>query len=220
MTHSKSSTIIEASILFGVLFLPGYLSQNSAVDFGMFEDPLFHYGYLIQSLPQIALLVYLFSLKSPEWRKVYGLTTIGWRNVTAGVAVCAVFWLFLLTLGLVLSPSGTQEAGLRWRMDDPRMIPLVLITSILTGYREELFFRSYLIRTLSSLGTDVRLTVALSSVLFGLGHIYQGVTPFLLTTAFGMVMAAVYLKRGNIHETAIGHALYNASVIVLGLIAG
>jgi membrane protease YdiL (CAAX protease family) len=57
-----------------------------------------------------------------------------------------------------------------------------------------------------------------ASILFGLGHVYEGVFGFLATTALGFYFGFAFLKRRNIHEIAIAHGLYNFLVLLASLL--
>ena len=53
-------------------------------------------------------------------------------------------------------------------------------------------------------------SLAFVSVLFGVGHLYQGVSGILVNTAAGLVYGAVYLRAGrNLWAAIIAHGVYD-----------
>ncbi len=126
--------------------------------------------------------------------------------------------LYFLTLLLSLLPAESQEnlaGGFRWEFSNYAVIPLVILTSLVTGYREELFFRSYLISRLGRLGFPEWGSVLFSGMLFSVGHLYQGWAGFLVSFSIGIYFGLLFIYRRNIHFIAVAHALYNTAVLLL-----
>ena len=69
--------------------------------------------------------------------------------------------------------------------------------SISAGVCEEILFRGYLIH---ALGDDLPTygAVIISSILFGLPHIYQGPIHVIRTAVLGLIMALIYLATGSL----------------------
>ena len=82
----------------------------------------------------------------------------------------------------------------------------VLGVCISAGICEELLFRGYLIHFLGE-SMPVYAAVFLSSIAFGLPHIYQGVINALKTAFLGAVMCLIYLFTESIVLPIILHAL-------------
>ena len=80
---------------------------------------------------------------------------------------------------------------------------------LLTGYTEELYFRSYLLTVWSRLRLPMFASLLFSSILFASGHLYQGW--FAVATIFiiGIVLGLWYFALKNIHLIAVAHALFN-----------
>jgi membrane protease YdiL (CAAX protease family) len=59
--------------------------------------------------------------------------------------------------------------------------------------------------------------IVFSSVLFGLGHFYQGIYGIVQTALFGAVLAALTLRWGTLWPAIFAHAAVNMlSVVELG----
>jgi membrane protease YdiL (CAAX protease family) len=78
--------------------------------------------------------------------------------------------------------------------------------SITAGICEELLFRGFMIWYLQNWIGLIQAAL-LSSVLFGLGHAYQGVRGIAQTTLVGAFMACVFLLSGSIWLCMLIHAL-------------
>jgi len=97
------------------------------------------------------------------------------------------------------------------------LLPFLLLSSISVGYGEELFFRFLLIDALTEVGTTPNTAAIVSMIIFALSHYAQGI----FGIAFAGVLAALYTSlrfRGyGIHSLALGHALYDAAILVFAL---
>ena len=60
--------------------------------------------------------------------------------------------------------------------------------------------------------------MAVSSLLFAAGHLYQGLFAFVFALVQGVFLAMVFVRARNLHVTALAHAAYNFSVLVLTLL--
>ena len=73
------------------------------------------------------------------------------------------------------------------------------------GFCEELWYRGFLIAYLAQWIGWWQAAVA-SSVLFGIGHAYQGRAGVVKTTGVGLVMAALYAYSGSLWPSILLHA--------------
>jgi len=111
-----------------------------------------------------------------------------------------------------LGPILFQLLG-RWTSQTGFLLPATafeslvwIVVSIAAGACEELVYRGYLQRQLWSLTSSLPLALALQSVIFGFGHIYQGWKPALVTAIYGLVFGLVAAWRRSIVPGAIAHA--------------
>src|SRR5205823_4531206 len=85
---------------------------------------------------------------------------------------------------------------------------IVWITvSAAAGICEELVFRGYLQRQLWSLIGNLPAALLLQAFAFGIGHIYQGWKPALVTAIYGLFLGLVAAWRRSIIPGAIAHAM-------------
>jgi hypothetical protein len=82
------------------------------------------------------------------------------------------------------------------------------------GFSEELFFRLALPLLLTSVSGSVPLSLAMSVVLFGLIHWYQGWRGIVGTTFVGALLTFAYLASGSLARVMVVHA----AIDLIGLI--
>lgn len=88
------------------------------------------------------------------------------------------------------------------------------------AFGEELIFRGYLLNRVAGLSDGDGLTWAVSlvvvSVLFGVGHLYQGVSGVIDNIFSGLVFGGLYLWSGrNLWWPIIAHGVYDSVAFVL-----
>lgn len=81
--------------------------------------------------------------------------------------------------------------------------------SITAGITEEIIYRGFLIYAFGYLypNLSIWLVIVMASLLFGLGHIYQGLTGVLKTTIIGLVFSVIFIGIGSILPLIIVHFL-------------
>ncbi len=214
---------VEILILFFAFFVPGILSGSRDVDPASFDRIAYHAGFYLLALPQIALIVYLIVLQFPRRMDRFGIVRLGWSDILRGILTWIGIFAILAAAGLLVSllPENRRdvlEVGFRWRFTEPGMIPFAFLTSLITGYREELFFRAYLLTRFAQLGIPFPVSALMSTMMFATGHLYQGWAGFLVAAALGGFLAVVFHTRKSLHVTAIAHALYNFTVLLFLLL--
>ncbi|MBN1837650.1 MAG: CPBP family intramembrane metalloprotease, partial [Spirochaetales bacterium] len=155
------------------------------------------------------------------WQR-FGLGRLRARDLPAGLLIFAGTAAVLVFLGLalrLLPAAGRElfEEGFRFTLNDWRLVPLAVAFGVVTGYREELFFRGYLITRFLETGAPGPAAVGASCLLFALGHLYQGLSGFLTGLAIGTLFGVLFLRGRNLHPLAIAHALYNTMVLAASL---
>jgi uncharacterized protein len=219
----KKGDLFELVLLFSAFFLPGYIFQSREVDPLIFNSAAFHGMYIVQTLPMIALLLFLLHRKGRHWWVPYRITRIRWKDIPLGILTSAALWFFLLPLlvlsSWIFSGSADEAIGIDWELQSTGILPLVLVTSLTTGYWEELFFRSYLDGQLKKIGLTPAKAAAAGILLFASGHLYQGIVPALGTALIGAVLLFIFRQSRSLHRVAIGHGLYNFSVLLLSLVS-
>ena len=211
--------IKEPIILFMVFFLPGFISQTQVVDGSVFNSAWFNFIYIITVIPQILLILYLIEKKPKGKILLYGITKIKKIDLAYSLLYFAGIMIIIIVTGIIstvitdFGQSSYTELPI-WKLSNKKLIPLIFLTCMATGYSEELFFRSYLLTEFHLPGKEIY-AVTGSSLLFALGHIYQGLPGFLGTFAIGIFLASIFVRKRRLHTIAIAHGLYNFTVLMI-----
>lgn len=218
----QSATILfEITLVFITFFLPGFL--YSYPETTGFNTTAYMLQFVSIALPQILFMGYLIWLQKSLKFIDFGISKLRAGDIPFALLIYLGIFALLLAAALLvqlLPRSGrlALETGFRWRLASWSQLPLALIFSLATGYREELFFRAYLLTRFSQLGVNRYLGVLAGTLLFSLGHLYQG--PAGLTVAFiqGIYFGLIFLHKKNIHMLALAHTFYNLTILSITLV--
>lgn len=211
--------IKEPVILFMVFFLPGFISQTQVVDGSIFNSVWFNIIYIITVIPQILLILYLIEKKPEDKIYLYGISKIKKTDLVYSLLYFVGIMIIIIgtgTISTIITDFGyaSYTEPPLWKFDNKEIIPLIFLTCMATGYSEELFFRSYLLTEFHLPGKEIYAVIG-SSLLFALGHIYQGLPGFLGTFAIGIFLASIFVRKRKLHTIAIAHGLYNFAVLII-----
>lgn len=170
-------------------------------------------------LVDAALVLVLFAVSR---RPVEGLVRLDWlpQGWWTGVAWGVVLLACALLIAQVAAIRG-NETGLstaRQQMSSvkgvlphtPGELRLFLGLSLAAGVGEEIVFRGYLLPYFDSLVGPAGAVLA-STLLFGLGHAYQGAAGILKTGSVGLLLAGAYVATGNLLAAMLLHAVIDAA---------
>lgn len=137
-----------------------------------------------------------------------------------GPLVAAGVFLFAnVVLGSVLRALGTpsRPQALPALFRDPREAPLwVFIAVVGGGFTEELIRAFVLTRFDRAMGRiGLAVAVVVDSAVFGLGHLYQGVTGAIQSGITGLLFALIFLKRRRAADSMVVHALFDLFGVAL-----
>ena len=167
--------------------------------------------YLWAPLILLMVVVFLGDLSLKELGLVWQ-----W-NMRTGLALLFLFLLatyFLISLKSLIK-NCDQHPKLREQYEFVRwLLPatskeanyFIFGLAITAGICEELLFRGYLIQLVSN-DFPTYIAVIISSILFGLGHIYQGAVHVIRTAILGFIMALIYLVTESIIIPIILHIM-------------
>lgn len=222
MKRERFNDVLELALLFGILFLPSYLAQSTRFDQSILYTISYNAQYIIAALPQTLFLLLLVTRAGRGAE--HGLVRVAtsdsiWLVFTVGVLYVTALPVSLLRLGL---EATNPIAGIKPAVEGvvPGIPGLVLIgvSSLLTGYREELFYRSALYMALKRIGIEPIGASAISGVIFASGHLYQGLVAFAGTFVMALLLTWIFERRRNIHVIAIGHAIYNFIILIVSVL--
>jgi membrane protease YdiL (CAAX protease family) len=211
--------IIEIAIIFSVFFLPGFVFQGDSASETSSQFSLMMITYVIIALPQILLLLYIIWIQKSPSLKDFGAVKPDGKVIYAVPVFFSTFAVIMpLLLLLSLLPEQIKEqisTQAPWRIQSMSQIPLVALFCLAVGYREEFFFRSYLLTRFSELKLNRHTAALISSFTFGLAHLYQNILGFVVTFLIGLLFCYVFYEWKNIHIIALAHAAYNLTLFLI-----
>ena len=223
MATGARSLLGEALLLFLVLFLPGYLAQPSAAAGAQVDTVRAMLESVLLAVPQVLMIIHLLSLQGDVPLEHFGLYRPRPRDAAGAVLALAGALVLAapLVAALAMVPALRElgAAGYRWSLRSAWELPLALTFGLAAGYREELYFRAYLLGRFQQAGIPRVAGVAASTMLFALGHLYEGLLGVALALVMGVYFSLVYLRSRSLHVPAVAHGLFNAALLALSLVA-
>jgi len=145
-----------------------------------------------------------------------GFGPTGWQWLAVGLGLLAAALLVVQAVVVLRDRSRLTAVRGKARGLEP-LIPLTAaergafgFLSLTAGICEEVLYRGFLLSTLAAV-VGPWPAVALSSAVFGLGHVYQGRTGILKTGLVGLAMALLTVFGGTIWVAALVHAVLDAT---------
>lgn len=197
------------------------LSQQHAVIIGSLApgrpwlDLVLQLADVAVRLAPVALVLYLL-VRSGE-----GPATIGLdgrqpgRDALNGLLLAAVIggaglglYLGAFHLGMNLNVVAEQLPAVWWR------IPVLILQAAQNGILEEVVVTGYLLHRLAQLRWPAGRAIALSAVIRGSYHLYQGFGGFLGNAAMGVIFAFLYRRWGRVTPLIIAHTVIDSVAFV------
>ena len=224
VTFALSAYTALLSLIEGVLL--GLSDQTVALNPRRSPFSLIDLGLNLASAFQLmawgALAVYLL-WRSGQGPSQVGLARIRWRpDVLGGIGLAALIGvpgLALYQIARILGANASVEpAELNdtwWR------IPMLLLLSFGNAWAEEVIVVGFLLTRLRQLRVNPWLALAISSLLRGAYHLYQGFGAGLGNLAMGLVFGYAWQRTGRLWPLIIAHTLIDAVAFVgYSLLAG
>ncbi len=206
--------------LIGSLLSRQPLSQQQALLVGSLSpnhwlDLVLQLAGIAEALTPVFLVFYLMA-RSGERPAVIGLdASQPARDTLRGAVLAAVIggtglglYLAAFHLGISLNVVPESLPAVWWR------IPVLLLSAAHDGILEEILVIGYLLRRLDQLGWTPWKAIALSAVLRGSYHLYQGFGAFIGNAAMGVIFGYLYRRCGRVTPLIIAHTLIDAGAFV------
>lgn len=178
-------------------------------------------------LPTILIQWLLFLLVwLAAYREGTGLVGVGFKRIRLIDFAWAVAFLIVSNLILNLLSALLAAVSLEIPVELGLILPETIgekivwtILCITAGIFEETAFRGYLITRIRIFGRMKGwfVPVAIASLAFGSGHIYQGLGGFILITIYGAMFSILFLKTKSLWPCVIAHFLQD---MITGLFFG
>jgi membrane protease YdiL (CAAX protease family) len=206
----------EIVLLYLSFYLPALFVQSPGAE----DLSPYMFQYLVVGLPQAFLVLYIILIQKEKPISSFGIIWFKLSDLAFSLLLYAAMFglLFFLAFAISMLPPTARDAfrsGYRWQLSGSYQLPLALLFCLVTGYREELFFRSYLLTRFTDLGLKHLPAMLLSTFLFGVGHLYQGWGGMVFAVMHGFLFSYVFLKRRNLHLLALAHGFYNFTILLI-----
>jgi len=207
--------------LIGSLTAKQSLSQQTAVLNGSLAPgrPLLDLSLqllnITLSLAPVLLVFYLLA------RAGEGPSSIGvdasqpGRDLGRGAALAAVvggtglgLYLIAYHIGVELNVVAENLPDIWWR------IPVLLLSAFQNAALEEVVVLGYLLSRLDRLGVRPSLAIAISAVIRGSYHLYQGIGGFLGNAVMGALFGVLYRRWGRVTPMIVAHFLIDSVAFV------
>jgi len=173
---------------------------------------------ILNDLALLSLVLYFI------WRNQEPVERVGWNFARLGRDVGLALILFApIYMGGNALANALHEIGLSAPARRPSFLAvgglkqLVLALAIVTivAVVEETVFRGYLMLRFEAVTGSRRAAVILSSLMFALGHGYEGMAGAISVFVLGVVFALLYLWRRSLVAPIVIHFLIDFTSIVL-----
>lgn len=157
----------------------------------------------------IFLLVLLVLKRGNENLSTVGFSKFTLANLGIGLAFLLFANIILFGLAFILQffhlTVPKEVALILPRTNTERLFWIIL--SITAGICEEIGFRGYVLTKLNLFLNNWYLTIAISSLSFGVGHFYQGVGGIILTGIYGLLFCLLFIWRKSLIPGILAHFL-------------
>lgn len=222
---SQAAQIVELAV-FLLLILPSLIVALFSAPVATSTPPDFAAlatAIIVRDVALVGLIVF-FVWRSGEARGPVPLARIGWdlrdapTEVAIGVAlflpmtICAAFIDALLR---AVGFSGPPENTPLFAPTGGAELLLAILLVVVVAISEETIFRGYLMLRFRNLTGSVPLAIVASSLIFAMGHGYQGASGLIAVGVIGSILAVVYAWRGNLVAVTTMHFIQDFIGIVL-----
>lgn len=220
---SRGEAAIELIVLMAVLFGPGVMRQ--IISYLQGSEPYGQAGawiYLMAAGTGLLVLVLVWFILHKDGQSLRSIGLHGKKlSAELGVGIATLMAIYFAMLAVtavffvvyLLWPQATESTlndryklielfpALRWYF----LVPFCLFV----GFYEELLFRGFLLDRLRIALGSWRMAIPASALVFALGHLYEGPLAVLQIFIMGLILAAIYVRRGSIVGIALAHAGFN-----------
>jgi membrane protease YdiL (CAAX protease family) len=171
---------------------------------------------LIQGVAVLAGLTLLLARTGQRWGDV-GFQPFSGRDLGRALLLFAASMganVLVMLLVYLSVPQDTRGHLIELQAIASRVadgLPLTVVAAVMffVGVYEELTARGFLLARCLAALDGVWAPVLLSSVLFGLGHFYQGWIGVLQTAVFGVILATFTVRWRTLWPAILAHAMVN-----------
>ncbi|WP_214318798.1 CPBP family intramembrane glutamic endopeptidase [Nonomuraea sediminis] len=212
-----ASALVSLVRLIGALTAPKQLKGQQAVLVGSLApgrpwlDLALQLVDIAITVAPVGLVAYLLVRSGESMRTIGVDLREPRRDLVRGALLAAAiggtglaFYLIVYAAGVNLTVVPGQLPDVWWR------IPVLLLAAAQNGILEEVVVSGYLLHRLDQAGWRPWRAVALSAVLRGSYHLYQGFGGFVGNVVMGVVFGRLYQRWGRAMPLVVAHTLIDA----------
>lgn len=172
----------------------------------------------VQSIPQFVLLLVIIGASGHL--RDYGVRRPRAADFLQAAALCGVILLLSRLAAALADLACYGTAGVAPLLSQPTNTPPALtvtlsaVFALAVAYREELFYRLYVIGSLRNRGAGAVAAVLVSTLLFAAGHAWQGLPGVVSALFVGAALGVAAVRGCRLHALALAHAAYNFGVLL------
>jgi membrane protease YdiL (CAAX protease family) len=210
----------ELTVLVISFFIPNLVIEQFRGESNILEVDFLLYSFVILAMLQFFFMYKTIKIAGNFSFEELGITRPRLSSIFAIIATSAGIISLYLLYSVLLSflPPATTEylmKGYQWNINSLARIPGIILFCLVTGYREELLFRSYFLSMLRKVGSPIQLSVLINTVLFGMLHSYEGIAAMIFAGIAALYFSLVFVRVKNLHVIAIAHGIFNSSILIL-----
>jgi membrane protease YdiL (CAAX protease family) len=163
----------------------------------------------------IFLVVFLVLKRGNENLSAVGFSKLTLANLGIGLGFLLAANIILFVLAHILQFFNlTVPKEVAFILPRTKIEKLIwTILSITAGICEETGFRGYVLTKLNLFLNNWYLTIAISSLCFGLGHFYQGLGGIILTGTYGLLFCFLFIWRKSLIPGIFAHSLQDLTAL-------
>jgi len=215
---SRKEQAVEVWV-FLFLIVPSMALSLFAIRQGSLGFTVTASAIILRDLALVCLILFFL------WRNGEPLNSIGWkfqhlgREILLGIVLFVPFFWLVAALELAfrwagLSAPSTPAPSFLTAHDIPQIVLAFGLVAVV-GVAEETIFRGYLLLRFGATMRNMTLAVVVSSLIFSLGHGYEGTAGLATVGLMGVLLCVVYLWRGSLVAPMVVHFLQDFVGIVL-----
>lgn len=213
----------HCALLIGIIVAASVFGSMHSAKSSMASHHLANYGVTLAWEWALAGLAYWgLRLRKTPLRAVLGERRRGLNEFLIDLGAAGFFWIVslmvLAVLALFLKLFHLESAQKQISQLAPASLAeaaLWIALSISAGICEEFVFRGYFQQQFARATGRVWVGVAVSALLFGGAHGYEGVAGMLMITVYGALFSVLAIKRGSLRAGMIAHGWHDSITGIL-----
>ncbi len=185
--------------------------QTATINKPLAIDPIFDLVYQLLGIgfalfPVALALYFLWQPGRNPFRDIGLDFRKPWRNLGGGVALAAAIGIPGIGLYLIGHAAGITVTIVPTALNTYWWTtPVLVLAALKAALQEEIIVVAFLFAKLRNLGARPWLIIAVSALVRGSYHLYQGFGPFIGNALMGVVFGWAYLRWGRVMPLVIAH---------------